>query len=130
MATFFNEYFNVSQDTVDEHNAFNVSIINDLPLFIDPFLLFNSEKPEYKNLHDQILKYIIFLRDAVANGRITDDLVKAWFMFPEVRQNWLGFSLYGNGGSGLGRDFADGLRANLQALFADFGQERITRSSH
>ena len=27
-------------------------------------------------------------------------------MFPEVKQNWLGFSLYGNGGSGLGRDFA------------------------
>ena len=130
MATFFNEYFGVTTDQVDDHGAFNVSIINDLPLFIDPFLLFNSDKPEYKQLHNDILKYMIFLRDAVAEGRINDDLEKAWFLFPEVKQNWFGFSLTGNGGSGLGRDFATALRANLRTLFADFGRETITRGSH
>jgi hypothetical protein len=130
MATFFNEYFGVTPDQVDDHGAFNVSIINDLPLFIDPFLLFNSEKPEYQQLHSGILRYIIFLRDAVAAGRITDDLEKAWFLFPEVKQNWFGFSLLGNGGSGLGKDFATALRGNLRTLFADFGQETITRGSH
>jgi hypothetical protein len=51
MATFFNQYFGVSQDHVDDYGAFNVSIINDLPLFIDPSLLFNSDKPEYRALH-------------------------------------------------------------------------------
>lgn len=130
MATFFNEYFGVLQDEVDDYGAFNISIINDLPLFIDPFLLFNSDNPEYKALHDQILKYIIFLRDAVIADRVNDDLVKAWFHFPEVRQNWLGFSLTGNGGTGLGADFAIALRANLASLFADFGVEKITESSH
>lgn len=63
MATFFNEFFDVSADDVDAYGAFNVSLINDLPLFIDPFLLFHSEKAEYQELHGHILKYITFLRD-------------------------------------------------------------------
>ncbi|MBJ6127866.1 hypothetical protein [Microvirga splendida] len=130
MATFFNEYFGVTADQVDDYGAFNISIINDLPLFIDPFLLFNSNKPEYNQLHSGILRYIIFLRDAVLDGRINDDLEKAWFYFPEVKQNWLGFSLQGNGGSGLGGRFAAALRANLQSLFANFGRETISRGSH
>ena len=130
MATFFNEYFAVTPEQLDDHGAFNVSIINDLPLFIDPFLLFNSKKTEYQQLHKDILKYIIFLREAVAARRITDDLERAWFLFPEVKQNWLGFSLQGNGGSGLGKKFATALRGSLCTLFADFGQETITRGSH
>lgn len=59
MATFFNEFFGVSADDVDAYDVFNVSLINDLPLFIDPFLLFHSENAEYKQLHSDILKYII-----------------------------------------------------------------------
>jgi hypothetical protein len=130
MSTFFNEYFDVTQDAIDEYGAFNVSLINDLPLFIDPFLLFNSNNTEYQKLHSDIIEYMIFLRDAVADGRVTDDLLKAWFMFPEVKQNWLGFSLSGNSGSGLGKNFAIALRANLETMFADFGEERISTGSH
>lgn len=130
MATYFNEYFGVDRDTLDDYGAFNVSIINDLPLFIDPFLLFHSSKPEYKALHTEILKYIRFLRDQVVAGRVNSDLIAAWFFFSEVRQNWLGFSLVGNGGSGLGVGFARALSANLADLFADFGEEKITESSH
>lgn len=130
MATFFNEYFGVTPEQVDDYGAFNVSVVNDLPLFIDPFLLFNSDKPEYRQLHDEILRYIVFLRDAVTDNRVTPDLERAWFLFPEVKQNWLGFSLNGNTGSGLGQGFAKGLRANLQDLFADFGRETVTRGSH
>jgi hypothetical protein len=130
MATFFNEYFSVTTEEVDDYGAFNVSLINDLPLFIDPFLLFNSSKPEYQQLHSDILRYMIFLRDKVTLGEISPDLVKSWFMLPEVRQNWLGFSLHGNGGSGLGKDFAEALIQNLGKLFADFGAEKITKSSH
>jgi hypothetical protein len=130
VATFFNEYFEVPEEVVGQHGAFNVSIINDVPLFIDPFLLFNSKKDEYQNLHEDILRYMRFLRDAVVDGRVTNDLESAWFMFSEVRQNWLGFSLRGNGGTGLGRDFARALRMNLATLFSDFGREAISRSSH
>src|SRR3954451_16232983 len=130
MATFFNEFFGLTRDQVDSDGAFNISLINDLPLFIDPFLLFNSGKAEYQQLHNDILRYMVFLRDKIVSGNINADLVEAWFMFPEVKQNWLGFSLRGNGGSGLGKDFAEAFKANLQKLFADFGKETITSGSH
>ncbi|QND24484.1 hypothetical protein HB774_34390 (plasmid) [Rhizobium leguminosarum bv. viciae] len=86
MATFFNEFFGVTTDQLDDHGPFNISVTNDMPLFIDPFLLFNSKKPEYRQLHDDILRYMMFLRDAVIAGRITPDLEKAWFLFSEVKQ--------------------------------------------
>ncbi|MEO1801126.1 MAG: hypothetical protein AAFR62_11995, partial [Cyanobacteria bacterium J06629_2] len=73
---------------LDEYGAFDPSLINDLPLFIDPFLLFTSSKQEYQYLHKEIIKYIAFLRDISVHEGISDGLLEAWFMFPEVRQNW------------------------------------------
>ncbi|MBB7505327.1 hypothetical protein HEM55_023090, partial [Escherichia coli] len=46
---YFSDFFNVSPEKIKEYGAFNISLINDLPLFIDPFLLFNNEK--YIDLH-------------------------------------------------------------------------------
>ena len=46
MATFLSDYLGVDQEKFDEYGALNISIINDLPLFIDPFLLFYSENKE------------------------------------------------------------------------------------
>src|SRR5450759_1299619 len=60
---YFSDHFEVSPETLEEHGAFDVSLIGDLPLFVDPFLLFNSEKPEYQRLHDGIIEYMRFLRD-------------------------------------------------------------------
>jgi hypothetical protein len=130
LATFFSDFFDIDPDDLDVHGAFNVSIINDLPLFIDPFLLFNSEKEDYRALHDSIIQYLIFLRERAAAGPVGEDLLRLWYCFPEVRQNWLGFSLNGNGGSGLGLDFARALHSNLHRLFTDFGGEKITSGSH
>lgn len=130
MNVYFSDYFAVSKDDLEEYGAFNVSLINDIPVFIDPFLLFNSEKQEYQDLHDEIIKYIGFLRDMSETGKISEGLVRHWFLFPEVKQNWLGFSKVGNGGSGLGPDFAGALNENLSNIFNDFGAERITKSSH
>ena len=106
MDLFFTDIFNVDPQILEEYGAFNVSLINDLPLFIDPFLLFNSEREEYQALHQQIIDYIRFLRDETQRGRISIGLLGGWFAFPEIKQNWLGFSLVGNKGSGLGMDFA------------------------
>ena len=130
MATFFTDFFDVDPDILDEYGAFNVSLINDLPLFIDPFLLFNSEREEYRLLHDDMIRYLIFLNGRSASGPVSDDLLRSWYCFPEVKQNWLGFSLVGNGGSGLGIDFARALHLNLHRLFPEFGEERITAGSH
>ena len=45
MKIYFSDFFNIDPVLLDAHGAFNVSLINDLPVFIDPFLLFNSDKP-------------------------------------------------------------------------------------
>ncbi len=130
MNIYFSDYFDVSKDDLDEYGAFNVSLINDMPVFIDPFLLFSSDKDDYQELHVEIIKYIAFLREMSGNGAISKGLVKHWFLFPEVKQNWLGYSKVGNGGSGLGPKFASALNDNLSTIFSDFGTEKITQSSH
>lgn len=130
MATFFTDFFDIDPAVLDAYGAFNVSLVNDLPLFVDPFLLFNSEKQEYQQLHQAIITYLIFLRDSASNSSISDGLLRSWYCFPEVAQNWLGFSVSGNSGRGLGIDFARSLHSNLNLLFSDFGSEKITRGSH
>jgi hypothetical protein len=127
---YFTDFFEVPPEVLEEYGAFNISLINDLPLFIDPFLLFNSEKEEYQRLHEQIIQYVRFLRDKSVAGGIDEGLLKSWFMFSEVKQNWLGFSESGNAGSGLGPEFARALYRNLNEFFTDFGQESVTEGSH
>ena len=127
---YFTDFFEVSADVLDNYGAFNVSLVNDLPLFVDPFLLFDSEKHEYKALHFEIIRYVKFLRDVAIDDSINKGLLESWFRFPEVSQNWLGFSKTGNKGSGLGRDFAQKLHRNLHNVFKDFGCESISRGSH
>src|SRR5438132_5726559 len=130
MQIYFSDYFGLPVRVLKKYNAFNLSLINDLPLFIDPFLLFSNEKPEYQALHERILKYLRFLKDAAVDRTLSRGLLESWYLFPEVRQNWLGYSKSGNRGSGLGRDFAVSLHKNLHEVFHDFGGETITRGSH
>lgn len=127
---YFSDFFEVSRKTMEDHGTLDVSLINDLPLFIDPFLLFNSEKEEYVQLHDEIINYVAFLRDISKTEGISSGLLKSWFYFPEVKQNWFGYSKVGNSGSGLGKKFAQALNQNLHTVFTDFGKETITRGSH
>lgn len=85
----FTDYFEVGPDVLDEYGAFNISLINDLPLFIDPFLLFNSDKSEYQSLHDSMIRYLRFLRDKAIGGAATPPLIDAWYTFPDSdRRGW------------------------------------------
>jgi hypothetical protein len=127
---YFTDFFRVAPEALEEYGAFNVSLLSDLPLFIDPFLLFNSEEEEYQRLHEQIIDYLKFLRDKATGGVLDKGSLRSWFTFSEVKQTWLGFSASGNAGSGLGPKFADELSRNLNTLFTDFGQERVTEGSH
>ena len=130
MNIYFSDYFRINKDILDKYGAFDVSLINDLPVFIDPFLLFASDNKEYQVLHDKIIEYIAFLRDMSQSGEIRPGLLKSWFQFPEVKQNWLGYSKSGNGGRGLGSQFADALNENLYTIFSNFGEEQVTQGSH
>lgn len=60
---YFSDIFNVDESILESYGAMNISLLNDIPLFIDPFLLYASEKPEYRQLHENILDYLSFLRD-------------------------------------------------------------------
>lgn len=126
---YFSQHFGVSPKVLEDYGAFDVSLVSDLPLFVDPFLLFNSEKPEYRDLHDGMIRYLVFLRDR-ATPDLDPGLIKSWYMFQEVKQNWLGFTVLGNSGSGLGKDFAHALHSSLGSILKGFGSESITKSAH
>lgn len=32
---YFTDFFNINEDVLNQYGAFNISLINDLPLFID-----------------------------------------------------------------------------------------------
>lgn len=126
---YFSDRFQVNPKVLDKYGAFDISVTSDLPLFIDPFLLFNSAKSKYQALHESMIEYLRFLKSK-ANADLTGGLIDAWYRFPEVRQNWLGFVEGGNAGHGLGRGFAVDLNAALVSLLPDFGSETVTESTH
>ena len=128
---YFSDFFDVEEDIIETYGAVNISLINDMPLFIDPFLLFNSKKDEYQIIHQNIIRYLLFLQEqAEKYPSPPAGMLTAWYRFPEIKQNWLGFSLDGNSGRGLGTDFANHLHKGLQSIYKDFGKETLTRSSH
>ena len=130
MDLYFSDYFRVDPGRIERFGAFNISLVADLPLFVNPFLLFNSRKRRYKALHDAIIAYLSFLRDKSSNANLDPELINSWYRFPEVTQTWLGFSATGNKGSGLGKDFATALHENLHRIFHHFGAEKVTKGSH
>lgn len=127
---YFSEIFGVDEKVLDDYGAINISLINDIPLFIDPFLLYASEKPEYKALHESIIDYLVFLRRKAAEGPLSIIKIKRWYCFHEVKQNWLGYSETGNGGSGLGLDFGKSMTRNICDVFQNLRNEDITETSH
>lgn len=129
MELHFSQYFDIEPKVLRDYGAFDISVASDLPLFVDPFLLFNSEKEEYQKLHADILKYLIFLRDK-ATADLDPALIKNLYRFKEVKQNWLGFTVLGNGGSGLGQGFAVALHGSLGTILSNFGEESVTQDSH
>lgn len=130
MKVYFSDFFNVSSKEMDSYGAFNISLINDLPLFIDPFLLFGSKKKEYQNLHNDIIDYLFFLKNKSAEGIDNISQIKSWYLFSEVKQNWFGYSKYGNSGSGLGQMFGKAMSSSMHIIFDDLRNETITQSSH
>jgi hypothetical protein len=76
VATFFSDIFEIDPDLLEEYGAFDISMVTDLPLFIDPFLLFNSDDAEYRKLHDNIIEYLRFLKGKATSGPMPDGLLR------------------------------------------------------
>src|SRR4051794_31949773 len=103
---YFSDVFKVSNDVLAAENVFDISLVSDLPLFIDPFLIFDGEKAEYQRLHTQIIRYVSFLRDKIVEGNVSASDESEWLYFPEIPNNWLGYSVGSNAGRGLRDAFA------------------------
>jgi hypothetical protein len=72
---YFSDVFGLEPEVVDSYGAFNIALVSDLPLFVDPFLLFESERPEYRALHDDIIKYLVFVRDRAQADKLTEGAI-------------------------------------------------------
>ena len=128
---YFSDYFEIDTSIVKGYGALDISLLNDLPLFIDPFLIFCSQDPTCRAMHDEIIKYLVYLRDRAKRKETPSKAeLKYLFCFPEVKQNYLGFCQHGNFGSGLGTDFGRALYYGLKDIFQDFGEEQITKGHH
>ncbi|MDD2736714.1 MAG: hypothetical protein PHF56_22505 [Desulfuromonadaceae bacterium] len=123
----FSDYFEIDENVLDKHGALNICIDADLPLFIDPFLLFASEKTEYVELHDKIVNHLIGLKELAAQDQNTDLKL---FQFQEIKQNWLGLCKWGNSGRGLGPKFARDLIKAFNGFYSNFGSETVSSTSH
>lgn len=123
---FFSEKFQVSNDILKSYGAVDISLICDVPLFVDPMLIFNSSSARYKELHNNIIRYFYFLYTKATQGLTTKE-IDAWFNFSEVPNNWLGYSLYGNKGLALGKKYAHFLYDNI--AFA-VNTHSISKSTH
>ena len=109
---YFSERFEIPPQLLHDYGAIDISLVCDIPLFIDPMLIFNSDKPTYKNLHESIIRYFHFL-SSKANQGLQDHEIKAWFSFSEIKNNWFGYSLSGNEGLALGWKYAQFLYSNI-----------------
>lgn len=126
---YFSDIFNVKHTILENYGALDISLVCDNPAFVDPFLIFAN--PKYKKQHDFIVDYMEFLKTlSLQEKELSSDKFKHYYKFPEVKEVWLGYSVGGNAGVGLGKDFAESLHKNLHNIFSQFGKERITESSH
>ncbi len=130
VSLYFSDHFGVPRRVIERYGAFDISLVGDLPLFVDPFLLFHSRKPEYRKLHEAIIDYLLFLRDRASASESDTEPPLDLYAFPEVCQTWLGFSRRGNKGAGLGMGFATALHRNLGGVLRNFGDESITKGAH
>lgn len=72
----------------------------DLPLCIDPFLLYKSRDPELRLLHTRIVNHFVSGMTALIEG--DQDEAEHIFTFPEVPEVGLGYGASDKRGSGLG----------------------------
>lgn len=125
----FSDYFNIDKSKMDEYGALNICLSADMPLFIDPFLLFASDDDNYKQLHQNLIDHLLILKEIAIEDKDAG-IENSIFRFPEIKQNWLGVSKFGNEGHGLGKDFAKKIIKSFNGFYNSFGDEDITSETH
>ena len=78
---YFSNHFDLDPALLKEYGALDISVASDLPLFVDPFLLFNSENETYQEQHEEILRYLRFLRDEAGGNGLDPALIDDLYCF-------------------------------------------------
>lgn len=76
------------------------NIDEDLRLYVDPFLFYKSENPEFLAVHATIRKFFDIAISQIKNGK--EEIAKRMVVFPEVKETMLGLSKNSHEGRGLG----------------------------
>ncbi|WP_110513751.1 hypothetical protein [Herpetosiphon llansteffanensis] len=72
----------------------------DIPIGIDPFLLYKSRDPELQDLHQTLIHTFNTGIELIKKNQM--DLARDLFLFPEVSEIGLGYTKKGKKGSGIG----------------------------
>ena len=75
-------------------------LVGDVPLCIDPFLLYKSRDPELRLLHDKLIRHFVEGMSALDAGDQAE--AEHILTFPEVSEVGLGYGSKDTAGSGLG----------------------------
>ena len=122
----FSKYFKVNEEEINNYGAVDISLFSDTPLFIDPMLIFSSNKEEYKTLHQEIIEFFSFVHQEKKSGKTAKD-IEHYFDFSEIKQTWLGYSKNGNCGNGLGKKFKEFLSEKIEFIFSE---NEISKNHH
>lgn len=86
---------------------------SDIPLCIDPFLLFKSKRQDLRAAHDLLLGIFFSAFDAIRNGN--DERARRLLDFPEVREIRFGYTEVGIEGRGIGQVYGGAVFEAIRA---------------
>jgi hypothetical protein len=76
----------------------------DRRLGIDPFLLYRSSRIDFRQAHEQLLRFFNFVFNQIKEGNLSE--AERLLLCPEPREVGLGYSRRGTRGSGIGPELA------------------------
>lgn len=124
---YFSDAFDIKNPL--EEDWFNLSLNRDSPLFIDPMLVFQTDKEEFINSGKRIKDFFknVFERVALLKGTEkikTDQILQKMLEFEEPKELCLGITKYGSDGRGIGQNFSIQIREGIVNLL-DLGLEEF-----
>jgi len=118
----FADHYEIDQDVFAATGAFDPVLLIDTRLFIDPRLLLRTTVDEFKTSHQRITEHFDNVMRVVRNiKKHGDPFWKAadrMLTFPEVKGLCIGYSVNGNGGSGMGPELRAALLENVTKIVA------------
>ncbi|MBD2097345.1 hypothetical protein H6F90_19790 [Trichocoleus sp. FACHB-591] len=106
---FFSQEYRISK--IVEHDWFDARLDDDTKLFIDPFLIFETDVPHFRNTRNKFVDFFKVAFDLAIKTKGSElhpayKKLKNMLTFPEVPELCLGYSQGSTSGSGTGGGFA------------------------